>query len=208
MKKKILVSGFEPFGDVTINPTMGIIEKLNRSHQGNVELHTIILPVVYNECANVLIEEINKVQPDIVISLGVAMGRSAITPERIGINIQDTVGEGASGDNHGDRPFDRLIEEDGPDGLFSTIPIRDITNELKKHGIPAQISNSAGTYICNNTLYSVLLHVQINQLSIRVGFIHVPATPGMVLNKPHLPSMDLELQVKGIQTVIDCLSEK
>ncbi|MDQ0256558.1 pyroglutamyl-peptidase [Evansella vedderi] len=205
MKKKILLSGFEAFGGLSTNPTMDIIARTRDWELPNVELHTIILPVVYDECADLLIKEIDKHNPDVVISLGVAVGRAAITPERIGINIQDTAGEGKSGDNRGFHPKDKPIDETGPVGLFSTLPIRKITEDLLEKGIPAQISNSAGTYICNNTLYSILHYIKRNELSIKAGFIHVPASPEMVTNKPQLPSMSIELQTEAVKTIIESI---
>ncbi|MFA9555895.1 pyroglutamyl-peptidase I [Evansella sp. AB-rgal1] len=204
--KKIIVSGFEPFGGLTTNPTMEIIARINGWKVDNAEIHTIILPVVYNDCATRLIKYIDELKPNIVISLGVALGRSVITPERIGVNIQDTVGEGYAGDNEGDKPQDRLIVENGPDGIFSTLPNRRIIDKLQEKGIPASISNTAGAYICNNTLYSVLHYIKENNLSISAGFIHVPATPEMVTNKVNVPSMSIDLQEEAIRLAIEgCL---
>ncbi|MBU9721863.1 MULTISPECIES: pyroglutamyl-peptidase I [Bacillaceae] len=205
--KRILISGFEPFGDLKTNPTMELIERLNSKSIPNLEINTIILPVVYNQCAAELIEYINEIKPDLVLSLGVAVGRSAITPERIAINIQDTVGEGKSGDNHGDMPTDRPVERSGPDGLFSTLPIREMVQLLSNNGIPAQISNTAGTYICNNTMYSVLLHLKNNFPEMKAGFVHVPATPEMVLKKPSIPSMDITVQERAMELILEYLSQ-
>ncbi|ADU31234.1 pyroglutamyl-peptidase I [Evansella cellulosilytica] len=204
---KIILTGFEPFGKLTTNPTMEIIAKSAKWNIDNVELNTFILPVVYDECASILIDKIKEMKPDYVISLGVAVGRGAITLERIGINIQDTVGEGELGDNLGEQPKDKLIDQNGPDGLFSTLPIRKMTDVLIKEGIPAQISNTAGTYICNNTLYSVLNVINNEKLSVKAGFIHVPASPNMVVKKPQIPSMSIELQEKAVKRLVEYCSE-
>ncbi|MDG5789214.1 pyroglutamyl-peptidase I [Evansella sp. AB-P1] len=200
---KILLSGFEAFGELTSNPTMEIISRSKEWIMDGGQLYSTILPVIYDKCAKELIKKIEDIQPDYVLALGVAVGRSTITPERIGINIQDTVGEGKLGDNEGLRPKDRLIVEGGPDGLFSTLPIRQITEKLIENEIPATISNTAGTYICNNTLYSVLHYIKKNQLPIRAGFIHVPATPNMVCKQPNVPSMTIDLQEKGIRLIAE-----
>ena len=206
--KKILLSGFEPFGNLDTNPTTAIISRAEDWDIEGINLETLILPVVYNECASRLIEKIEVFKPDIVLSLGVAVGRSAITPERIGINIQDTAGEGKTGDNRGDQPRDRFINDGGPDGLFSTLPIRQIVELLESEGIPAQISNTAGTYICNNTLYSILYYINRENLDTRAGFIHVPASPDMVTKQPQMPSMAIDVQEKAIKHILEFLSKK
>ncbi|SDZ02812.1 pyroglutamyl-peptidase [Evansella caseinilytica] len=203
--KKILLSGFEPFGNLTTNPTMELVSRAGGWNLENGVMETIILPVVYNECADKLIDKIEVCRPDIVLSLGVAVGRAAITPERIAMNIQDTAGEGKAGDNRGDKPQDRLIAEDGPDGLFTTLPIRDLTTMLQQAGIPAQISNTAGTYICNNTMYSTLYHLQKHKYETKAGFIHVPATPEMIAQRLNMPSMSLELQEKALYRIVETL---
>ncbi|MCD8508495.1 MAG: pyroglutamyl-peptidase I [Bacillus sp. (in: Bacteria)] len=200
---KLLLSGFEPFGGLAKNPTMDIISASQKWQIPNMEIYTVILPVVYEECATKLIKVMEDVKPDYVISLGVAVGRSAITPERIGINIQDTAGEGKTGDNRGIMPKDQPIDENGPAGLFSTLPIREMKEKLGEMGIPADISNTAGTYICNNTMYSTLLHIERNQLPVKAGFIHVPATPEMTVAKPQIPSMALETQEAAIKAIVE-----
>lgn len=198
-----MLSGFEPFGGLATNPTMDIASAAKEWRIDKAELHTVILPVVYQECATKLIEKMEELKPDFVISLGVAVGRSAITPERIGINIQDTAGEGKTGDNRGFQPQDKPIDENGPAGIFTTLPIREMKNKLTEMGIPADISNTAGTYICNNTMYSTLLYIERNHLPVKAGFIHVPATPDMTVLRPHTPSMAIGLQTAAIEAIVE-----
>ncbi|WP_216828407.1 pyroglutamyl-peptidase I [Alkalihalobacterium elongatum] len=205
---KILLSGFEPFADFKVNPTLEIVKEVKKQGIEGVEIETIGLPVVYGQCVDKLLLKIEEVNPDVVLSCGLAFGRAAITPERIGINIQDTAGEGDKGDNQGEKPVDRSIINDGPDGLFTTLPIRAMVDRLASEGIPAQISNSAGTYICNNTLYGILHHINIKQLQIKAGFVHFPATPDMVTNRPNTPSMSLAEQVRSLKIMIEAIRDQ
>jgi pyroglutamyl-peptidase len=202
---KILVTGFEPFGGMEVNPTSTLVANLQEEGVDGFEIHSFTLPVVYDQCVETLLTKINEVNPDAVICCGLAFGRSSVTVERIGINVKDTAGEGLKGDNQGDKPVDAKIIEDGPDGLFSTLPLRTIVNDLLKEGIPAQISNTAGTYICNNTLYGVLNYFRISNHQAKAGFIHFPATPEMTVDKPQIPSMSFETQYKALKTIITSL---
>ncbi|WP_078430263.1 pyroglutamyl-peptidase I [Alkalihalobacterium alkalinitrilicum] len=204
---KVLLSGFEPFGDFNVNPTLEIVKALKNQGVEGVEIETIGLPVVYGQCVDTLLIKMEEINPDVVISCGLAFGRAAITPERIGINVQDTAGEGDKGDNQGDKPVDRTIFSDGPDGLFTTLPIRNMVERLVSEGIPAQISNTAGTYICNNTLYGVLHHIQQNELNIKAGFVHFPATPDMVTTRPNIPSMSLNEQIRSLKVMVEAIRD-
>ncbi|PYZ99125.1 peptidase C15 [Alteribacter lacisalsi] len=204
---KILISGFEPFGKLESNPTEALVKEAADWKIEGIDIRTVVLPVVYRECAARLQEEIEAVKPDVVLSLGVAVGRSAVTPERIGINVQHTEGEGKFGDNSGRKPDNEPLIEGGPDGLFATLPNREITRALTDSGIPAQISNSAGTYICNNTLYETLCYVRERGSQIKAGFIHVPATPEMASHTPHVPTMSLDVQAKALKTILTVIRE-
>jgi pyroglutamyl-peptidase len=209
MKLKILISGFEPFGKMNINPTEELLKEAEKFVIEEVEITTILLPVNYDECAEKLIAKMDEIQPDIVISCGLAAGRTAITPERIGINVKDTGSGDPYPDNRGNVPVDELIDGTGPDGLFSTLPIRQIEKNLRAEHIPAAISNSAGTFICNNTLYAVLNHIRKNNLPIKAGFIHFPASTEMSAHHPSLASLPQELMAKGLKVVVEtCAREE
>jgi pyroglutamyl-peptidase len=206
---KILISGFEPFGKMNINPTEELLKEAIIFKIENVEITTILLPVNYDECADELIAKIEEVNPDVVISCGLAAGRTAITPERIGINIKDTGSGDPYPDNRGNIPTDELIDKDGPDGLFSTLPNRLIEENLKAQHIPAAISNNAGTFICNNTLYAVLNHIRKNNLPIKAGFIHFPASTEMSSRNPALPSLPQEVMTSALKVIIQtCAREE
>lgn len=199
---KILISGFEPFGKMSINPTEELLKEAISFEIENVEISTVLLPVNYDECAEELIAKIEEVKPDVVISCGLAAGRTAITPERIGINIKDTGSGDPYPDNRGMIPKDELIDKDGPDGLFSTLPNRLIEKNLKAQHIPAAFSNSAGTFICNNTLYAVLSYIRKNNLPIKAGFIHFPASTEMSARNPALPSLPQEVMTSALKVII------
>lgn len=200
---KILISGFEPFGKMNINPTEKLLSEAGKFSIENLAIETILLPVNYDECAEELINKIEEIQPDVVISCGLAAGRTAITPERIGINIKDTGSGDPYPDNKGNIPTDEVIDEQGPDGLFSTLPNRLIEKNLKELHIPASISNSAGTFICNNTLYAVLNHIRKNNLAIKAGFIHFPASTEMSARNPSLPSLPQELMTQALKVIVE-----
>ncbi|WP_232725494.1 pyroglutamyl-peptidase I [Bacillus sp. FJAT-44742] len=208
MKIKVLCSGFEPFGGLEVNPTVQLVKELEEEQPwAHIELKSIELPVVYETCAQSLLEAIEKEKPDIIISCGLAYGRSAISLERIGINIQDTKGEGEKGDNTGEKPVDKPIHMNGPDGLFSTLPLRKMLEALQQNGIPAEISNTAGTYICNTTLYQVLYFLREKEITAKAGFIHFPAIPEMTLDRPHLPSMTFTYQKKALMVAVQAAAE-
>ncbi|GGK28360.1 pyrrolidone-carboxylate peptidase [Caldalkalibacillus thermarum] len=204
----ILITGFEPFGGMRVNPTQQLIEAIEHEDlPPHVRIHTALLPVHYDECVQRVIAQIEQVGPDVVISCGLAAGRTAITPERIGINIKDTAPGEAIPDNRGVKPVDEPINPDGPDGLFSTLPNRRIVNKLREHGIPAYISNTAGTYICNNTLYGTLDYIRRKQLPIRAGFIHFPASTEMSVDKSLMASLPLDTMLTALRLIVETVAE-
>jgi pyroglutamyl-peptidase len=198
---KLLLSGFEPFGEDAVNPTGWLMEKLAEQGVEGVELRTVLLPVHFDECGDRLIEEIEAFRPDAVIACGLAKGRAAITPERIAVNVKDVPARSYS-DNRGARPTDEPIAADGPDGLFSTLPIRAMTERLSELGIPADISNTAGTYICNNTMYRVLDHIRRRRLPVLAGFVHFPASAEMAALQPSVPFMPQAMMLEGLREMI------
>lgn len=208
---KVMISGFEPFGGSSINPTERLIEDINGEMLEGVEIQTILLPVHYDECAEKLIEAMRIYKPDAVICCGLAAGRTSITPERVAVNVKDIAPDAPYADNQGSRPQDQPINPTGPDGLFSSLPIRAMVNRLKEQGIPAAISDTAGTFICNNTMYSVLDYIRENEWPTLAGFVHFPASTEMAVHKPNLPAMAQTTMLQAlrviIQTTIDELKE-
>jgi pyroglutamyl-peptidase len=204
---KVLISGFEPFGKMKINPTEELLKEAEKFEIEDVKISTILLPVNYDECAEELIKKMDDIQPDVVISCGLAAGRTAITPERIGINVKDTGSGDPYPDNKGNMPIDELIDDDGADGLFATLPNRLIEKMLKELDIPSAVSNSAGTFICNNTLYAVLNHIRKNNLDIKAGFIHFPASTEMSALNPSLPSLPQETMNKALKVIVETCAD-
>lgn len=166
---KIIVTGFGRFLENETNPTKEIIKKLPKKI-GENDIYPIELPVVFDECFIYLKPYIDEIKPDVIIMLGLAGGRTAITPERVALNLKDASGP----DNKGYQPIDETIIENGRTAYFSTLPIRKIETLLKEKNIPVSISNSAGLYVCNNIMYHVLNYIETNKLSCKAGFIHVP----------------------------------
>ncbi|QOR66477.1 pyroglutamyl-peptidase I [Cytobacillus suaedae] len=200
--KTLLLTGFEPFLGFPINPTEQIVNALDGQTIGGYQIVGKILPVDFAESAVKCLEYFTEVQPDVVINLGLAGGRSKMTPERIAINVRD-----GEADNRGVKLQDSPIEEEGPAGYFSTLPIRRFVDTLQEKGLPANISNSAGTYLCNNVMYSVLHKIEKEGLNnVRAGFIHIPASHELAVKHPKLPSWsstDLEQAVRYMIEVLD-----
>lgn len=167
--KKILLTGFEPFLNFKTNPTASVVESLDGKVVGSSKVIGKVYPVVFSDIKSYIQNDINQFAPDIVISLGLAGGIHTIDLERIAINCID-----GKADNNGFKPNGKKIEEDGPDGIFSTLPLKRIEANLTEAQIPVRITNSAGTYLCNNVMYSGLYHLQEQRLEIPAGFIHVP----------------------------------
>ena len=175
---KVLITGFDPFGGEKINPAWEAVRALPDNIDG-IEVVKLQIPTVFKKSAKKLFENIDSVKPDVVICVGQAGGRYEFSVERIAINVDD----GRIPDNDGYQPVDSPVFEDGENAYFSTLPIKAIVEEVKKAGIPAAVSNTAGTYVCNHIMYSLLYYLNKNNLNIKGGFIHVPFIPEQVVEK-------------------------
>lgn len=193
---KILITGFDAFGGEKINPASLILDKVGDEIEGH-KLEKLLLPTKFVGSADILEKKIVQTRPDIIISLGQAGGRTDITVERVAINIADA----SIADNDGKMPIDEKIRWDGENAYFSTLPIKAIVENLRKDQIPASVSNSAGTYVCNFIMYNDLYFAQ-KYKNISAGFIHVPYLPSQVLDKRGLGSMSLENMVKAVEIII------
>lgn len=193
---KILLTGFDAFNGEKINPSSLILEKISDEISGN-KIEKLLLPTAFYEVADLIERKIVASKPDIIISLGQAGGRSEITVERVAINIADA----SIADNKGMRPIDEKIRWDGENAYFSTLPIKAIVENLRKENIPAAVSNTAGTFVCNFVMYNDL-YLGEKYKNISAGFIHVPYLPAQVLDKRGVSSMNLEDMVKAIEIVI------
>lgn len=200
--KKLLLTGFEPFLKFPVNPTMKIAEELDGMEIGQYKIHSEILPVEFSKSGDALMAHIKRVRPDAVISLGLAGGRSKITPERIAINVND-----GPADNSGHSPVDEEIIEGGADGYFSTLPIRKMVDTMNEAGLPATISNTAGAYLCNNVMYRTLHFANHERPEMKVGFIHIPASHELAIQQGTMPSWSHEDLKQGIMTCIEVLAD-
>ena len=195
---KVLITAFDPFGGEKINPAWEVAKILEQKELKNIMIKAIQVPTVFKEAVNEVVPVINEEQPDLVISLGQAAGRTGIDLERVAINIDDAT----SPDNKNNRPVDLPIEKDGPAAYFATLPIKAMVEAMKAEGIPANISNSAGTFVCNHLMYGVLHYIHTNALPIKAGFIHLPYLPQQAVNHKGAPSMSLETMVAGLEVGI------
>ena len=199
--KTLLLTGFEPFLKYTINPTMQIANELHGEVIGDYKIHSEILTVDFNSSGEQLLAHIEALQPDAVISLGLAGGRDQMTPERIAINIKD-----GPADNEGNTPIDEPIQESGEPGYMSTLPVRAMVNRLLEEGLPAEVSNTAGTYLCNNVMYEGLHYAATKNAAMKSGFLHIPASHKLAIEHGSIPSWSHEDLKKGVVLCIEVLS--
>ena len=195
----ILITAFEPFQQETINATMEALALLPDSAHGHA-LTRRILPVEFGKAITAIETLVEELCPDAVICLGQATGRADVTPERVAINVSDA----RIPDNGGFQPADLPIREDGPAAYFSTLPVRDMIAAMKKVGVPASLSNTAGTFVCNNLMYGLLDYLHRTGRHIPAGFIHIPATPAQAVERPS-PSLAPETVAKGLLAAISVL---
>ena len=198
--KKILVTGFDPFGGEKVNPALEVIKLLPKKI-GENEVRILEIPTVYKKSVEKIEKEIESYKPDYVLSIGQAGGRASISIERVAINIDDF----RIKDNEGNQPIDENIFEDGENAYFSTLPIKSIQDELSKNNIPSSISNTAGTFVCNHVFYGVRYLVEKKYKGKKSGFIHIPYLPEQVIGKVNTPSMSLDNILRGIIIAIETI---
>lgn len=194
---KILLAAFDPFGGEKINPALEAVKQVAEVIEG-YSVSKREIPTVFHRSIEVLTEQINEEQPEIILVVGQAGGRSEISIERVGINIDDA----RIPDNQGNQPIDEKIKDTGPAAYFSNLPIKAMAEEIRREGIPAGVSNTAGTFVCNHILYGLMHHMHTNNTGSRGGFIHVPFIPSQVTDKKGQPSMALRDMVKAIESAL------
>ena len=191
---KVLLTGFEPFGKASSNPSGEIVKQISGDN-----IVTAILPVAYAQSAERLLALFAEHNPDVVICLGQAEGRKEITPERVAINLDDA----RLADNEGVLRNDVKILADGPDAYFSTLPVKEIVEAIKAAGVPAVVSLSAGAFLCNHVFY--VAQNKFAGTKIRSGFVHVPLMDEQAGEFPGLPTMPLDQMVKAVRTMLEAL---
>ncbi|MGV8980175.1 pyroglutamyl-peptidase I [Clostridium sp.] len=199
---KVLITGFNPFGGEKINPSFEAVRKLEDIISG-AEIVKVEIPTVFNKSIMKLEEAIIKENPDIVICVGQAGGRFELTIERVAINVDDARIQ----DNEGNQPIDSAVFEDGKNAYFSTLPVKAMVEEIRKGGIPASLSNSAGTFVCNHLMYGLLHLINTKYPTIRGTFMHVPFIPAQVMGKPNTPFMELDKITEGLTLAIKAAIE-
>ena len=191
---KVLLTGFEPFGTATSNPSGEIVKQISGDN-----IVTAILPVAYTQSAERLLELIAEHNPDVVICLGQAEGRTQITPEKVAINLDDA----RLADNDGVLRNDVKIIESGPDAYFSTLPINEIVEAIKAKGVPATVSLSAGAFLCNHVFY--VAQNKFAGTKVRSGFVHLPLMDSQAAEFPGLPTMPLNQMVIAVRAMLEVL---
>ena len=197
-EKKLLITGFDPFGGESVNPSWEAVKQLP-DRIGAFSLTKLQIPTQFGVAARTVLASAQALQPDVILSVGQAGGRDSITPEVIGINLR----EASIADNAGIKPQNEPVVQGGPAAYFSTLPVRRMVSAVKDIGIPCKLSYSAGAFVCNDTLYT-LLH-RFDGTQVRVGFIHVPFLPGQA--KDGVPSLPLEKICQALTTAIEGLAE-
>lgn len=192
----LLLTAFEPFGGETVNPSGLIADALDGETVAGLRVRTLRLPVAFGESLRVLRDGIATHAPTLVLALGQAGGRAELSIERIAINVDDA----RIRDNTGAQPIDMPIVQGGPAACFSTLPIKAIVAALHERGVPASVSQTAGTFVCNHVFYG--LQHALEGSGIRSGFVHVPYLPGQVQGRQGTPCLPLETMVEGVRTVL------
>jgi pyroglutamyl-peptidase len=194
---KALVTGFEPFGGDRVNPSFEALARLPR-RLGVLDIATAALPVTYSGALPALRKAIAASAPGIVLCTGLAGGRTELSLERVAINIDDA----RIADNDGNQPIDRPVVAGGTAAYFATLPIKAATAALREAGLPAAVSNSAGTFLCNHVFYGLMHEAEMSGARFRAGFLHVPYLPSQAARVPGAPSMALEQIVEAIEIIL------
>lgn len=194
----VLLAGFEPFEGDTINPSWECVRALHGMVIAGAQVVAVQLPCVFGKSITALKRAIRQHAPAIVIAVGQAGGRSEITTERVAINLEDA----RIPDNAGKRPLDKAIAPGGPAAYFSTLPVKAIVAALQAAGLPASVSHSAGTFVCNHVFYGLMAsqaHLGIQ----RCGFIHIPFLPVQAARRGAVPSLCAEDIVRGLRIAVE-----
>ncbi|MGA3887343.1 pyroglutamyl-peptidase I [Ralstonia nicotianae] len=194
----VLITGIEPFESDPTNPSWDIARALDGERIDGATLVARQLPCVFGRANRELVAAIEATQPSLVLALGLASGRSELSVERVAINVIDA----RIPDNAGNQPIDVPVVADGPAAYFSSLPIKAIVHALRAAGVPAAVSQSAGTYNCNHLFYGLMHHIATRAPRMRGGFIHVPATPELAARHPGRPSLRLDAQIAGMRVAV------
>lgn len=201
MATTVLLTGFEPFNNATVNPAWEAVRALDGWREGDIVAHGRQLPCVFGDAIEVLRAAIDELRPDVVIAVGQAGGRADLSVERVAINVDDA----PIMDNSQRQLVDTPVVEGGPVGYFSTLPIKAIVRAMRDAGLPASVSQTAGTFVCNHVFYG-LMHYTAG-MPLRAGFIHIPYLPRQAAAFQGAPSMALEDMVEGLRIAVRVAAE-
>lgn len=198
--KRVLLTGFEPFDREAINPSWEVARRLDGWQCGEHAVTARRLPCAFDPIRNTLGRALSDLAPEIVIAVGLAGGRVDVSLERVAINVDDA----RIPDNDGAQPVDRPVVAGGPAAYFTTLPVKAILQNLRRAGLPAQVSNTAGTYVCNHTFY-MLRHLAETAHPIvrRAGFVHIPWLPEQAARHPGSPSLALDTLVAALRIAVE-----
>lgn len=198
---RVLLTGFEPFEQEARNPSWDAVRELDGWKVGRATVRARLVPCVFGDAIDALLAAMDELEPQLVLCIGQAGGRAEFTPERIAINIDDA----RTADNKGREPIDVPVVPGGPAAYFSTLPIKAMVRELRAAGVPASVSNSAGTFVCNHIFYGLMHRIATQPVAgpgLRGGFIHIPYLPEQAARFPGAPSMSLETMVKALRIAV------
>ncbi len=201
---KLLLTGFEPFGGSPVNPSQQVVQALASQTFARIQLRTVILPVDRERGPAQLLEAVRTIEPEAVLCLGLAERRAALSVERVAINLLDF----GIPDNSGRQETDKPIVPGGPAAYFVTLPVRALVTAIRAAGVPAELSLSAGTFLCNQVLYTLLHNLTPASIPVppAAGFIHLPALPEQATQSPlPMASMSLDTMLRGIRAAIETL---
>ena len=199
---KILLTAFEPFGGDTINPAQEAVRRVADEIAG-AKIVKIDVPVVVGKSIETVRKAMEAEKPDAVLCIGQAGGRIGLTPERVAINVDDA----RIPDNEGNQPIDQPIYADGAPAYFATLPVKAMVAAIREAGVPASLSNTAGTFVCNHLMYGVLYHIAKSYPGMRGGFMHVPFLHEQVMNRPNTASLSTKDIVTGIEAALKAIVE-
>ncbi|HOX32769.1 MAG TPA: pyroglutamyl-peptidase I [Spirochaetales bacterium] len=198
---RILLTGFDPFGGEKVNPAFEAV-KLVPSSVAGAEIVKLEIPTVFGKCDKVVAAAVREKRPDVVLSIGQAGGRFDMTVERVAVNIAD----GRIADNEGNQPIDQTIREDGENAYFATLPVKAMVERIRSKGIPASVSYTAGSYVCNYIMYCELYMAAKEFPGLRCGFMHVPFLPAQAIGKPSpVPTMSVENIALAIEAALEAI---
>lgn len=197
------MTAFDPFGGERINPAWEAVQRIPEEME-SIAITKLMVPTVFDKSAVLVTERIRELCPDVVICVGQAGGRAGISIERVAINCKDA----RTPDNEGNQPIDEPVSPDGPAAYFSTLPIKEMVEAIRAEGIPASVSNTAGTFVCNQLMYGVLHAIELQGLPTRAGFIHVPYIPAQVVERAEAAaSMATDDIVRGLTAGIQIFTK-